>query len=101
MTEEENICDRTYRAHERVESKPDKSLTSSLPRHSKQDHKVRTIQLFTEVKVHCMWMWVLGIGCQSEGTIEGGCKLEETMLKKKLVLTTDLNNIGILPISKI
>ena len=41
MTEEETICDRTYRAHERNESKPDiKPLTRSLPRHSKQDHKV-------------------------------------------------------------
>ena len=41
MTEEDTICDRTYRAHEREERKPDKPLTRSLPRHSKQDHKVR------------------------------------------------------------
>ena len=41
MAEEENLCDRTYRAHERQESKPDKPETRSLPRHTKQDHKVR------------------------------------------------------------
>lgn len=41
MTEEENLCDRTYRAHERQQSKPDKPETPSLPRHSKQNHKVR------------------------------------------------------------
>ena len=40
MTEEETICDRTYRAYERQKTKPDKPETSSLPRHSKQDHKV-------------------------------------------------------------
>ncbi|KAJ7389294.1 hypothetical protein OS493_032454 [Desmophyllum pertusum] len=39
MTEEENLCDRTYRAHERQQSKPDKPETPSLPRHSKQNHK--------------------------------------------------------------
>ena len=41
MAEEETLCDRTYRAHERQESKPDKLETRSLPRHTKQDHKVR------------------------------------------------------------
>lgn len=40
MTEEETICDRTYRAYERQQTKPDKPETSSLPMHSKQDHKV-------------------------------------------------------------
>lgn len=41
MTEEETICDRTYRAYERQKTKPDKPETCSLPRHSKQDHKVQ------------------------------------------------------------
>jgi len=39
MAEEETLCDRTYRAHERQESKPNKPETRSLPRHTKQDHK--------------------------------------------------------------
>ncbi|CAH3192400.1 unnamed protein product [Porites evermanni] len=39
MTEEETICDRTYRAYERQKTKPDKSESCSLPRHSKRDHK--------------------------------------------------------------
>ena len=43
MTEEETLCDRTYRAHERQESKPDKPEPRSLPRHTKQDHKVRDL----------------------------------------------------------
>lgn len=43
MTEEENLCDRTYRAHERQESKPEKPATRSLPRHTKQDHKVQNV----------------------------------------------------------
>lgn len=41
MTEEETLCDRTYRAYERQESKPDKPETRSLPRHLNQDHKVQ------------------------------------------------------------
>ena len=40
MTEEETLCDRTYRAYERGENKPDKPETRSLPRHTNQDHKV-------------------------------------------------------------
>ncbi|XP_068704937.1 uncharacterized protein [Montipora capricornis] len=39
MTEEENICDRANRAHDRQEKKPEKPLTRSLPRHTKQDTK--------------------------------------------------------------
>lgn len=40
MTEEECLCDRTYRAHQRQESKPEKHENRSLPRHTNQDHKV-------------------------------------------------------------
>lgn len=53
MTEDETLCDRTYRAHERQESKPDKPETRSLPRHTKQDHKVR-IEPYFSFKFRCV-----------------------------------------------
>ena len=58
MTEEECLCDRTYRAHQRQESKPEKHENRSLPRHKTQDHKVLSFVLNgTTLRHSLMLLW--------------------------------------------